>query len=120
MTGLGFAALVTISSYGNLRKATEKYWKEIIPDSKLEVLREWSNPDSSEILQNYHQISIMEAKHRFSGIRESVEHWELRRHWWILPAFIFTAIQATIFAIAIAPLLGSRGAPRFIYSCGNT
>lgn len=58
-----------------------------------------------------------DARHIFYGIKQAVEEWHKRYHWWNAPAYIVVALQAVMFALAIAPLLVNVGAPRFLLSC---
>ena len=60
-----------------------------------------------------------EAKQHFGQIRAEVENWTKRRHWWHIPALIVASAQIVMFAIAIAPLLFTLGAPRFLLDCND-
>ena len=72
----------------------------------LSELQSWTDPRSEP-----------EAKQHFAQIRAAVEDWRERSHWWHLPAVFVASCQIIMFGLAVAPLLTTLGAPRFIFSC---
>lgn len=77
-------------------------------------LQSWTGGDAAKATN-----TESPEKDAFVRLKQQVEDWEARWHWWGIPALFIAFGQCAMFGVAVAPLLTNLGVSRFMFDCND-